>query len=201
MILPAEIAAELKAEGEVRPRRVEDVAVLFADVAGFTAYCENRAPETIHADLQDLVKELEVLTASHGMEKIKTIGDAYLAAAGLLKKPPSPLLDCVRCGLAMIDAAQKLPSAWSIRVGVHFGPVVAGVVGRQKYQYDIWGDTVNAAARLQNEATPSKLCVSADIWPLLQTHCEGNSLGYREIKGKGQIEVYEVTSVKDQAAP
>lgn len=197
VILPADIAAELKKTGEVRPRRVDNVAVLFADVAGFTSYCENRDPETIHRDLQSLVKELEMLTAAHGMEKIKTIGDAYLAAAGLLKVTTSnPVLECVRCGLAMIEAARELPSLWELRVGVHCGPVVAGIVGRQKYQYDIWGDTVNAAARMQTEAQPSRLCVSSDTWTHLEPHCTGRSLGVREIKGKGALEIFEVEAVR-----
>lgn len=196
VILPADIAAELKANGVVCPRRIENVAVLFADVAGFTHYCDSRDPETIHRDLQDLVKELEILTVSHRMEKIKTIGDAYLAAAGLLKVTDKPLLDCVRCGLAMIKSARALPAAWDLRVGIHVGPVVAGIVGRQKYQYDIWGDTVNVAARMQAEARPGRLCVSEENWRLLERDCRGSSLGVREIRGKGRIEVFEVEALK-----
>jgi class 3 adenylate cyclase len=197
VILPANIAAELKQSGEVIPRRIDNVAVLFADVAGFTSYCEKRDPETIHRDLQALVKELEVLTAAHGMEKIKTIGDAFLAAAGLHDQTGNKALDCVRCGLAMIGAAGRLPSGWSLRVGVHAGPVVAGIVGRQKYQYDIWGDTVNAAARMQGEASPGALCVNAATWRLLEPHCEGRSIGEREIKGRGRDEIFEVISSHD----
>lgn len=197
VILPADIAAELKATGEVKPRRIDNVAVLFADVAEFTSYCESRDPETIHRDLQKLVKELEILTAAHGMEKIKTIGDAYLAAAGLLKITDDPALDCVRCGLAMIEMTKILPSAWKLRVGVHCGPVVAGIVGRQKYQYDIWGDTVNSAARMQTEACPGTLCVSTETWQLVKAHCRGRSLGLREIKGKGQIEVFAIDALRE----
>ena len=198
VILPSDIAAELKESGGVRPRRIENVAVLFADVAGFTSYCESRDPETIHRDLQDLVKELEMLTAAHGLEKIKTIGDAYLAAAGLLQVTSTPALDCVRCGLAMIKAAEKLPSSWQIRVGVHCGPVVAGIVGRQKYQYDIWGDTVNAAARFQAKASPGALCVGAPTWKLAAPHCEGKSLGEHDIKGRGRCELFQVDAIKPE---
>lgn len=108
-----------------------------------------------------LVKELELLTAANGMEKIKTIGDAYLAAAGLIQKSDNPTLDAVRCGLAMIRVAENLPAAWQLRIGVHTGPVVAGIVGRQNYQYDVWGDTVNLAARLQAETQPGTLYISA----------------------------------------
>ena len=197
VILPADIAAELKARGEVRPRRVDNVAVLFADVAGFTRYCDSRDPETVHRDLQSLVKELENLTAIHGMEKIKTIGDAFLSAAGLMRSSPESTLDCVRCGLAMIRAARNLPCEWQLRVGVHCGPVVAGIVGRQKYQYDIWGDSVNTASRVQGEAPVGGLCVNSATWRLLEHRCTGHSLGLRELKGKGMQELFQIDSVRD----
>ena len=197
VILPASVAAELKAKGEVRPRRVENVGVLFADVAGFTHYCDIRDPETVHRDLQSLVKELENLTAAHGMEKIKTIGDAFLAAAGLMRSGPESALDCVRCGLAMIQAARNLPCEWELRVGVHCGPVVAGIVGRQKYQYDIWGDTVNIASRVQAEAPVGGLCVTSETWRLLESRCIGRSLGLREMKGKGARELFQIESIRD----
>lgn len=196
VILPVNVAAELKATKEVRPRRVDHVAILFADVVGFTSYCEKRDPEVIYRELQTLVKELEALTGSHGMEKIKTIGDAFLSAAGLLSRFGNPAVDCVRCGLAMIDMAKRLPVPWLLRVGIHVGPVVAGIVGRQRYQFDVWGDTVNSAARMQAEARPGSVCVTLKTWQLLKDHCEGTSLGVREIKGKGAQEVYEVTSVR-----
>lgn len=196
VILPADIVAELKTSGEVRPRRVENVAVLFTDVVSFTSYCAIRDPETVHRDLQDLVKEFEILTVAHRMEKIKTIGDAYLSVAGLLRVTENPVLDSLRCGLGMIAATRTLPAGWQIRVGVHCGPVVAGVVGRQKYQYDVWGDTVNAAARMQGEAAPGTLCVSAETWRLVDAHCEGRPLGTREIKGRGPTELFEVTAVR-----
>lgn len=197
VILPYDVAAELKAKGDVRPRRVENVGVLFADVAGFTHYCDSRDPETVHRDLQSLVKELEILTAAHGMEKIKTIGDAFLSAAGLMRSSSDSALDCVRCGLAMIRAARSLPCEWELRIGVHCGPVVAGIVGRQKYQYDIWGDTVNFAARIQGEAPVGGLCVSSSTWRLLENHCTGRSLGLRELKGKGAQEVFQIEGIRD----
>jgi class 3 adenylate cyclase/CheY-like chemotaxis protein len=197
VILPANVAAELKIKGEVRPRRVENVGVLFADVAGFTRYCDSRDPETVHRDLQSLVMELENLTAAHGMEKIKTIGDAFLSASGLMRSSPESALDSVRCGLAMIRAARNLPCEWELRVGVHCGPVVAGIVGRQKYQYDIWGDTVNIASRVQGEAPVGGLCVNSRTWRLLEDRCTGHSLGLRELKGKGAQELFQIDSVRD----
>jgi class 3 adenylate cyclase len=196
VILPANVAAELKATRKFRPRRVEGVAILFADVVGFTGFCEKRDPEVIYRELQTLVKELEMLTTAHGMEKIKTIGDAFLSAAGLLNQFGNPALDCVRCGLAMIEMAEGLPLPWRLRVGIHVGPVVAGIVGRQRYQFDVWGDTVNQAARMQAEAPAGGLCVTRATWELLEPRCVGTSLGSRLVKGKGRQEVFEVTAVK-----
>ncbi len=130
------------------------------------------------------------------MEKIKTIGDAYLAAAGLIHQTNNPTLDAVRCGLAMIRAAERLPAAWQLRVGIHTGPVVAGVDHRQKYQYDIWGDTVNNAARMESQAQSGTLFVNADTWRIIEPHCNGQSLGHRDIKSKGQQEVFRIDSAK-----
>jgi class 3 adenylate cyclase len=131
------------------------------------------------------------------MEKIKTIGDAFLSAAGLLRSSHETAFDCVRCGLAMIKAASSLPCDWQLRVGVHCGPVVAGIVGRQKYQYDIWGDTVNLAARIQGEAPVGGLCVSSATWRLVEHRCSGRSLGLRELKGKGTRELFLIDGLMD----
>lgn len=195
VILPASVAAELKETGEVKPRRIENVSVLFADIVGFTSYCQRNTPEIIHRDLQALVNELEIISAEHGMEKIKTIGDAYLAAAGLIRPSENPTLDSVRAGLAMIRAARELPTNWLLRVGIHTGPLVAGIVGRQKYQYDIWGDTVNTASRMESSAPPGGLCVSESTWAAIADHCRGRSLGTHAIKGLGKIELFEVLEV------
>ncbi|MFT4547946.1 MAG: adenylate cyclase [Verrucomicrobiales bacterium] len=130
------------------------------------------------------------------MEKLKTIGDAYLAAAGLVHQTANPTLDAVRCGPAMISVAERLPTTWQLRVGIHTGPLIAGIVGRQKYQYDIWGDTLNNAARMESQAQSGTLFVNADTWRIIESHCNGESLGLRDIKGKGQQEVFPVDSVK-----
>ena len=92
----------------------------------------------------------------------------------------------------MIKAARGLPPYWEVRVGVHVGPVIAGVVGRRKYQYDVWGDTVNLAARMEAAAEPGSICVTASTWKLLQGHCQGLLLGRLEIKGKGELELVRV---------
>jgi class 3 adenylate cyclase len=130
------------------------------------------------------------------LEKIKTIGDSFMATAGLLTPATNPALNCARCGLAMIAAAQALPPHWQIRVGVHVGPVIAGVVGRRKYQYDIWGDTVNTAARMEQAALPGSICVTADTWQRLAAHCEGSGQGKIHIKGKGELDLYRIERLR-----
>src|SRR4029078_11616725 len=134
VILPDQIVRELKETNEVRPRRCDNVAVLSADLVGFTSYCDNHSPEEVVLYLQNLVRAWENSALSHGVEKIKTIGDAFMAAAGLLSPQENPVLSCVRCGPEMIAATQALPQVkWNLRVGIHVGAVVAGVIGQRQY--------------------------------------------------------------------
>ena len=196
IILPHDVAAELKTTSSVKPRRCENVGVLFCDIVAFTDYCDKHPPEEIHAHLQSLVEAFEKIAGEHGLEKIKTIGDAFMATAGLLTPLENPGLNCVRCGLAMIAKAQELPPHWQIRVGIHVGPVIAGVVGRRKYQYDVWGDTVNTAARMEHAATPGTIWVTTETWRHLAAHCDGSRQEQTNIKGKGELELYRVEGLR-----
>ena len=196
IILPHDVAAELKTTNSVKPRGCENVGVLFCDIVAFTDYCDKHAPEEIHTYLQSLVEAFEKIAGEHGLEKIKTIGDAFMATAGLLTPLENPALNCVRCGLAMIAKAHELPPHWQIRVGVQVGPVIAGVVGRRKYQYDVWGDTVNTAARMEHAAAPGTICVTAETWRHLAAHCEGSLQGHADIKGKGELELYRIERMR-----
>ncbi len=198
IILPRDVAAELKATNAVKPRRFENVGVLFCDIVSFTAYCDRHEPEEIHTHLQALVEAFEKLVVEHGLEKIKTIGDSFMATAGLLTAAENPALNSVRCGLAMIAKAEELPPHWQIRVGVHVGPLIAGVVGRRKYQYDIWGDTVNIAARMMQAAAPGALFVTAETWAQLAAHCEGSSKGRVAVKGKGELALHQVARMRTE---
>lgn len=196
IILPATVAEELKATSVVKPRRFENIGVLFCDIAGFTAYCDQHPPEEVHGHLQSLVESFERLVAAHGLEKIKTIGDSFMAAAGLLTPVEDPALACVRCGLAMLEAARTQPPHWQVRVGVHAGPVIAGVVGLKKFQFDVWGDTVNVAARLEHAAAPGTLCVARKTWMRLEPHCRGELMGSVTLKGKGDLELFRIDSLR-----
>jgi class 3 adenylate cyclase len=196
VILPHDIAAELKATNAVQPRRFEKVGILFCDIVGFTTYSDQHRPEEILSHLQSLVEAFEQLCVRYSLEKIKTIGDSFMATAGLLIPLANPALHCVRCGLEMIAVAQMLPARWQVRVGVHVGPVVAGVVGRRKYQYDIWGDAVNTAARMQAAAAPASICVNKKTWDVISESCLGRSLGHIHVKGKGEQELFVVDALK-----
>jgi len=189
VILPEGIVTELKATNAVKPRRFEDVAVMFADIVGFTPFCDRNPPEDVVPHLQALIERAEELALGHGVEKIKTIGDAFMAAAGLLQSADNPVLSCLRCGLDMIAACRGLPTGWEMRVGIHVGPLVAGVIGRRQYLFDVWGDTVNTAARMESNGVPGAVTLSGAAWQRISFCCQGESLGPVAVKGKGAIEM------------
>jgi adenylate cyclase len=195
-MLPVAAVHELKATRMVRPRRFENVVVLFCDVVGFTAYCDQYPPEEAVGHLQTLADAYEEICQRHGLEKIKIVGDAFIATAGLLRHVEEPALASVRCGLEMAATARTLEAGWSVRVGIHLGPVVAGVIGRRHYVFDLWGDTVNTAARLVGQAKPGGVVVSGSIWPHLGERCRGRSCGFVELKGKGGVELIECDEVR-----
>jgi adenylate cyclase len=199
VILPDEIVAELKATNQVKPRLHEKVAVLFCDIVAFTSYCESRPPEEVVACLQELVEAYEEIAPRYQLEKIKTIGDAFMATAGLLKPVANPVLQCVKCGLEMISLARGLSAQWNVRVGIHVGPVMAGVVGHRQYMFDLWGDTVNTAARVESQGVNGSVNVSATAWECVADHCHGESLGLVMVKGKGEVEIIRVDGMQTVA--
>jgi adenylate cyclase len=197
-LLPRVAADEIRTIGTVVPRRHENVAVLFCDVADFTAYCDEHDPEDVVARLDALFVLFEQVAAKHGLEKIKTVGDALMAAAGLLNEVDDPIRSAVRCGLEMASALIEADLGWTVRLGVHAGPVVSGIVGQERYQFDIWGDTVNVAARMVTKGEPGRVTVARDTWELISADFEGRPLGELDVKGKGVISVFEIHAVKHQ---
>jgi CheY-like chemotaxis protein len=194
-ILPPGAVQELKATDTIQPRRFEEVAVLFCDIVGFTAYCDRTPPETVVGQLQGLVEAFEEIALSHDLEKIKTIGDAFLATGGLLQKVENPVLASVKCGLEMAAASEALDPGWKVRVGIHFGPIVAGIVGQRQFMFDLWGDTVNVAARIAGEADPGTVFLSNDAWLQVRRTAQGRTRGLVPLKGKGELELIECRSV------
>ena len=199
-LLPRKAAEEIRDFGSMIPRRHDNIAVLFCDVTNFTAYCDKHEPEDVVSRLDALFVIFERIAATHGLEKIKTIGDGFMAVAGLLQTVDDPLGRAVRCGLEMASTTIDADLGWEVRVGVNAGPVVAGIVGQERYQFDIWGDTVNVAARMLEKAEPSTVAVTEDVWSQVSSLFEGEELGALEIKGKGTVSVYGVRACKSSQA-
>jgi adenylate cyclase len=195
-ILPPSAVAELKARDCVTPRRYEQVAVLFGDIVSFTPYCERHPAEEVVANLDRLTRACEDLVAAHGLEKIKSVGDGVVATANLLEPHPDPVLASVRCAFAMAEAARANPASWQIRIGIHVGPVVAGVVGQSKFTFDVFGDTVNVAARLADYGAEGAVYLSGAAWRQLDGRARGQPLGPVALKGKGEIEIYRCDGVE-----
>ena len=190
VLLPKIAADEIRSIGTVIPRRYENVAVLFCDVTNFTAYCDKHEPEDVVSRLDALFVIFERITAKHGLEKIKTIGDGFMAVAGLLRHHADPVGSAIRCGLEMASTLIDADLGWEVRVGVHSGPVVAGVVGQERYQFDIWGDTVNIAARMVGVSAPGAVSATREIWEAMSGAFDGETLGQLEIAGRGPVSVF-----------
>jgi adenylate cyclase len=193
-ILPAPAVAEIKLTGGVIPRRFENVAVLFSDLVGFTNYCDRHAPEEVVRELGDLFVVFESCARRHGLEKIKTMGDAFLATAGLLQPLDDALHAAVSCALAISEESSRSGRGWQVRSGVHIGPLMAGIVGQERYQFDVWGDTVNVASRLTGAASPGGVALTEQTSERLQ----GFTIAPRgavELKGKGSVRMVEVTAI------
>ena len=204
-ILPASIVAELSQTDTVRPRRCEEVAVLFADIVGFTSYCDHRQdqPELVVQHLRRMFEAWEDMAQALGVQKIKTIGDAFMGASGLLEDVENPVLDCVLLGLQMIEFTRAMcdgdgkPLGFDLRVGIHFGPVVAAVLGRRQSLYDLWGDTVNVASRLESNGQPGCVNLSVQAWRCISDLARGETRGFARLKGKE--EAVEIIHLQRQA--
>ena len=197
VILPTDIVAELKATNEVVPRRYDNVAVLFADIVNFTPYCDQHSPEEVVSNLQKLVVTWEEIALRHGVQKVKTIGDAFMAACGLFGDCDEPVRNCLRCGLEMIQATLELPIGWNVRIGINTGSVVGGVLGRRQYLFDLWGDTVNTAARMESHGIQGSIVLSREAWSRVEGDCHGTPLGTITVKGKGNMEMFRFDGFAD----
>ena len=191
-LFPESVVPELKQHQKIKPRRYENVAILIADIVGFTRYCEDHDPEEVMSNIQELGDRFDRIAKTHGLEKINFIGDSFMAAAGMFSSDPHPVLSAVKCGFELGHAAETVPAKWRVRVGVDFGPVISGIAGAERSLLGLFGDTVNTAARMQTLAKPGKICVSAKTWAEISPFCNGVSIGKFKIKGKGEMEIFHV---------
>lgn len=189
-ILPADIAERLKAGEEVIADSNPDVTVLFADLVGFTPLAERLGPEGVVRLLNDVFSAFDEISEVTGVEKIKTIGDEYMVVAGL-DGPSAGHEEMAEIALGMRDRIRHLAADRSLplrlRIGIHCGPVVAGVIGRRKFSFDLWGDTVNTASRMQSHGVPDRIQISDALSERLRPHFDVERRGDIEIKGKGSM--------------
>ena len=199
-VLPEPIAERLKGGESLIADGAPEVGVLFADIAGFTPMSEAMAPEAIVRLLNEVFTLFDGLAADHGLEKIKTIGDAYMVASGLLERGEHHAEELAGMALDMQSETQRF-GALKLRIGIDIGPVVAGVIGRSKFIYDLWGDTVNTASRMESHGIPGTIQVTERAYAHLAQSFEFEERGAIEIKGKGALRTYFLIGPKDEIGP
>jgi class 3 adenylate cyclase len=192
-ILPQAIIDRLGG-GETIADRYDSVTVLFSDLVGFTSISSELEPQLLVSELNKLFSEFDALCERTEVEKIKTIGDAYLAVGGLPGTRTDHATAVAELALGMVEAVERLNRSsdrnWRIRIGVHSGPAVAGVIGTRKFVYDVWGDTVNVASRLESSAEPNRIHVSEPVAEALRGSFDLEPRGTVDLKGKGKTESY-----------
>lgn len=193
-VLPEPIANRLEGGEQVIADSHASVTVLFADICGFTDYASRVTPEQLVERLDAIFRRFDARCAAHGLEKIKTIGDAYMVAGGLPEALPDHAERVARFALEMLDAIEAVNAetgeSFAVRIGVHSGPVVAGVIGQRKFAYDLWGDAVNVASRMESHGEPGRVQVSASVAELLRGRFALEDRGTVPVKGKGPMQTY-----------
>ncbi|TGM62010.1 adenylate/guanylate cyclase domain-containing protein [Leptospira meyeri] len=199
-ILPESVAVELKKEGRVIPRSYEFASVLFCDITGFTKNATKMNAEELVAELDTIFREFDRLCKEYRLEKIKTIGDSYMAVGGVPNVNRTNVVDSVLCGLAFQSymAEQKEVHSlrgrdfWEVRLGIHLGPLVAGVVGTEKFVYDVWGETVKTASRLESFGVACELNVSFQVYEEVKLYFDCEHHGSLSMKEGTDIPLYLV---------
>ena len=201
-ILPEDVAEELKTTGRVEARSIGACSILFTDFVGFTKMSGRVQARALVDSLDKAFTRFDAIVERWGLEKLKTIGDAYMCAGGVLGEQPDHLMRCILAGLEMNHAleAEGLLSAdgipWRMRIGVHPGPVVAGVIGQSKFAYDLWGDTVNTAARLESSGQPRSINLTTAVYKQVESFFVGIDRGYIPVRGKGPLAMTRVTRLR-----
>ena len=192
-ILPAQIADELRLRGQVEPRYFEDVTILFSDFVAFTHATENLAAEDLVNVLHTYFTAFDKVVGRYGLEKLKTIGDSYMLVGGLPERNPSHPVDAVMAAFEMLRAVEELSSEeapWRVRIGIHTGPVIAGVVGIKKFAFDIWGETVNFSSRMESSGVPNRINMSARTYSRVKDFFECEARGSVKTKEGKEYDMY-----------
>jgi len=201
-ILPEKTAAQLKSGGKAKWDKYERATVLFSDIQGFTRIAEEMNPEALIDELDKFFFHFDSVVEKYNIEKIKTIGDAYMAAGGIPEKNSTNPVEVVLAALEMQTYMQQLKKSrakiWDLRIGVHTGPVIAGVVGHKKVSYDIWGDTVNTASRMESSGMPGKVNISGITYGMVKEYFICEYRGKLPVKYKGNIDMYFVTGLRPE---
>jgi adenylate cyclase len=199
-ILPTSIAERLKAQTQAQPiaDQFASASILFADVVDFTPFSEGLPPSDVVGVLDRLFSHFDTLAERHDLEKIKTIGDAYMVAAGIPKSRPDHAQALASMALDMLDVMKTdkdiAPLGLELRVGINSGPVVAGVIGRKRFLYDLWGDAVNTASRMESQGTPGRIQITQATYQLVKDEFVCESRGSLPVKGKGDMETWYLVS-------
>jgi adenylate cyclase len=205
-ILPESIAVELKEYGKVEPHFFSAATILLADVKGFTRYTETSEPASLIALLERYFATFDEVIARHHVEKLKTIGDAYLAVSGLPDQNRLHVLNACLAALEMLAAVDKIRAEreklrlpfFEMRIGIHTGPVIAGIVGRHRFTYDIWGDAVNVVALMEAKSEPGRINVSENVFYFAKPYFEFVDRGTLDTEKKGAVPMYFLDRLKPQ---
>lgn len=195
-ILPTETARQLKVNGKIDAIRFDKVTVLFTDFVEFSMFAEKIAPEKLVYSLDYYFRGFDEIISRYGLEKIKTIGDSYMCAGGIPVPNKDHAITMAKAAkemLALVENAKKKDNGFphfDVRIGIHTGPVVAGIVGSKKWQYDIWGDTVNIASRMESSSLPGKINLSETTYELIKDHFECEYRGEMQVKNRGNFKMY-----------
>ncbi len=191
-ILPEEVAMELKQSGKSKARQYANVSVLFTDFVNFTGISEQMSPTELVEEIHKNFTAFDAIMEKHGLEKIKTIGDAYLAVCGLPIETPDHAQRIIRAAIDIQQYIKNNSKKFEIRIGINSGPVIAGIVGVKKYAFDIWGDTVNTAARMEQNSEAGKINISGATFELIKNDFQCEYRGKVKAKNKGEIDMYFV---------
>lgn len=195
-ILPANIIKDLKESGKTFPKRHKNVTILFTDFEGFTELVASIPAITLVNELNDIFGRFDEIMEETEVEKIETIGDAYMAACGLEEEITNHAVNCIIAAKKMLDYLDERNKSheikWRMRVGIHSGTIVAGVVGKKKFAYDLFGDTINTASRIESAGEAGKINISSSTYELVKNDFDCLSRGKIFAKGKGELEMYYV---------